>query len=393
MLALFAYLLKDAQGIGYGFLGSYIWLAAFVFTFFIGIFYFSQFILPLDWKDSWFEGMRLSLAYNFPLVGRLLGIWTADQEKAPAAGKFEALPKSLFVHGAGIVDSNLAMTTGRGIELNRTVGPGFVRLSKDENIDLIVDLRDQRRKLNVEALTRDGIPIKTEMSVEFRVKRKETVVEPNLPYPYDPEALFQISYINSAGDNQSQTGWAIQIIRFAETSFIAEISRYTFDELYQRESADGTSPLERIRRVVLSNLAIRFERYGIEVADFFFGHLWPPERIVEQKILNWKADWQQRSKMQEARSEARIDRGLRMARARAQVEIIENIAKNIEAMRREGEADLKDIVAFRMVEAMEKAISDEVVQSLVGEETRNNLASLERWLRGYPGWTAKPRDQ
>jgi regulator of protease activity HflC (stomatin/prohibitin superfamily) len=112
----------------------------------------------------------------------------------------------------------------------------------------------------------------------------------------------------------------------------------------------------------------------------------PPDRIVEQKIINWQADWKRRTQVQEAEGDARIMKRLRLARARAQVEIIENIAKNIDIMRRTEEADLRDIVAYRMIEAMEKAISDETVQELVPENTRSNLARFEKWLKRYPGY-------
>jgi regulator of protease activity HflC (stomatin/prohibitin superfamily) len=386
ILSLFAYLLDDSLGVGYGFLGSYIWLAAFVFSFFLGIFYFSQFILPLDWKESWFEGMRLSLVYNFPLVGRLLGVQAYKRKGTADKHALETLPSSLINHGAGLIKSHLALILTKGIIITRSTGPGFVRLNKAENIGLTVDLREQRRKGNVRAMTRDGIPVESEISVSFRVKREQPPGEPGLPYPYEPNALFQISYVDSLREKDTPLDWTRQISHSAENSLISELSRFTLDELYQLEQISGRTPLEQVKQTVLSDIAARFDRHGIEVTDFTFGHLKPPDRIVEQKIINWQADWQSRMHIQEAEGDARIMRRLRFARARAQVEIIDNIAKNIDNMRRNQESDLKDIVAYRMIEAMEKAISDETVQELVPENTRSNLARFERWLQRYPGY-------
>lgn len=386
LLALFAYFLNDFQGVGYGFLGSYIWLAAFVFSFFLGIFYFSQFILPLGWKESWFEGMRLALAYNFPLLSRLLGVQSSNRKGTPGRQELKDLPSSLIDHGAGLIKSQLALILTRGIVITRSAGPGFVRLNKAENIGLTVDLREQRRKRNVRAMTRDGIPVETEISVSFRVKQEQPPGEPDLPYPYEPNALFQISYLDSLREKESELDWTRQISHSAENSLISELSRFTFDELYQVEQISGTTPLEQVKQTVQSDLAARFDRHGIEITDFTYGHLKPPDRIVEQKIINWQADWKRRMQVQEAEGDARILKRLRLARARAQVEIIENIAKNIDIMRRNEEADLKDIVAYRMIEAMEKAISDETVQELVPENTRSNLARFEKWLQRYPGY-------
>ena len=51
-------------------------------------------------------------------------------------------------------------------------------------------------------------------------------------------------------------------------------------------------------------------------------------------------------------------RRVKQARARVQIEIIDRITQNIEAMRRSDAADLPDIVMLRMIQALEEAMAD-----------------------------------
>ena len=54
-------------------------------------------------------------------------------------------------------------------------------------------------------------------------------------------------------------------------------------------------------------------------------------------------------------------------------------------MRRSAGVELSDLVALRMIEAMEEAISDDVVTSLVPHDTQETLSGIEQWLRRQTG--------
>ena len=46
-------------------------------------------------------------------------------------------------------------------------------------------------------MTRDGIPIETSVNVAFQVKMQASPLESTLPYPYIPEAIFGVNYLNT----------------------------------------------------------------------------------------------------------------------------------------------------------------------------------------------------
>lgn len=75
-------------------------------------------------------------------------------------------------------------------------------------------------------------------------------------------------------------------------------------------------------------------------------------------------------------------RRVKKARARVQIEIIESVIQNIEAMRRTETADLADIVMLRMIEVLENAMSDNSVQALVPEYIMGDMVvDASRQLR------------
>jgi regulator of protease activity HflC (stomatin/prohibitin superfamily) len=383
---LIAFFLQDAEAIPYKFVGSYLWLIVFATSFFLGLFYFSQFILPLDWKDSWFEGLRLTIDYNFPLIGAILGLRSLrSRKRSPRGLKKGVLPKGFYRHNAGLIASHYSLVLSKETILTRSVDPGFVRLNRGEQVEKAVDLRQHQREIQIDALTRDGIPLKGAISVTFRVKMEEAKRDSNLPFPVEPDALFQLTYMDNVRDSQVSHSWIDQICQAAANNLISELSRVTFDELYHRDPNNDNTAFEQIHRIIEANLAAIFSSSGIDINDLTINYLDPPEVVTEQRIENWRADWKRRKRIREVEGEVRIGQRLQFARARAQIEIVGNIANSIEQMRVSAGVELSDLVALRMMEAMEEAISDDVVTSLVPHDTQETLSGIEQWLRRQSG--------
>ena len=74
-----------------------------------------------------------------------------------------------------------------------------------------------------------------------------------------------------------------------------------------------------------------------------------------------------------------------LARARAQIEIISRITERIEAMSASGDAELTDVVALRMIEAMEEAVADDKVRDLVPQQAIGTLRQIQGWMNDQGG--------
>ena len=103
------------------------------------------------------------------------------------------------------------------------------------------------------------------------------------------------------------------------------------------------------------------------------GIVGPPEQSAA-------CEWEKRIQSEKAVAEAEAVRQMALARARAQIEIITRITERIEAMRASGDAELTDVVALRMIEAMEEAVADDKVRDLVPQQAIGTLRQIQGWV-------------
>jgi regulator of protease activity HflC (stomatin/prohibitin superfamily) len=377
VLAFIARFLRDSLGIAYGSLLSLIWMAITIVTFLFALIYYAQFISPLQGSEGWSEGLRLLIRSYSRLIGRLI---IGDAGGRPPG----TLPLSLTILDAGIIRSFQALAITKVSRYMRALGPGFVMLNRKERIRQVIDLRPQRRAQAVEANTRDGIPLQTSVSVIFRVRwLPPDQIEPDMIFPYDKEAIFHITYANAIGEQDQELPWTEQLTPRAAALLVRELAHHELNELLQ--SVDGMSQLDEIKRKIHRDLQRTFAQYGVEVLSVGVGAFELPESVQEQHIKAWQAEWQRKIKIEHATGDAEATRRIKQAKARAQVEIIENIIQSIEAMRQENDSDLTQIITLRMIEALEESISDGLVHSPVPHQIMATLVTdavneLRSWV-------------
>ncbi|HEX6384091.1 MAG TPA: SPFH domain-containing protein [Anaerolineae bacterium] len=401
ILAFIGFLLADYRRVPFGSLGALVWVGALLFSFTFGLLYFAQYVLPLQGLNGWSEGLRLLWRSQVILAEQYLNRLFAPpatrsrrrQETAqvvPADPRLADLPPSFQILNAGIVRGHQVLAVAKGSGFVRPAGPGFVMLYKGEGVIQVIDLRTYMRKQAVKAHTKDGIPLETDVSVTFRVKQSELDHnDENLLYPYDKDAIFHISYGDSVNAQNRLLLWTEQLAPQAQALLVNELAKYTLNELQQRGQA-GTSPLDAIKRDIKQQLDPVADRNGIELISVGVGSLNLPPEVAEQRIKTWQAEWQRKMWSQYATTNAEAARRIKKARARAQVEIIENITHNIESMRRDSNSNLTEIITLRMIEALEEAISEESpVRALIPQQVMANLvldtsSEMRSWLNRPP---------
>jgi regulator of protease activity HflC (stomatin/prohibitin superfamily) len=292
----------------------------------------------------------------------------------------DSLSPSFKLLGAGVVESYQAIALARGASFTRAAGPGFVRVNRSEHVSHLVDLRPQRRKQPVKAITRDGIPLDTSVSVMFQIRQDPS--EPgrgDVPYPYDTEAIFQVCYFGAVGEQENEVPWGQRVVNQAAADLVTALSRRTLDELYQADEP-GADPMVHLKNELQEQLIITFAPKGIDVISVSVGPLDLPLDVMEQRIQSWQANWEQRIRMEMASGNAEAIRRLKQARARAQLDMIENITNNITLMHRAGEADLTEVITLRMIEALEEAAADKAVQAMMPQQIMSTLAQMHRLI-------------
>jgi regulator of protease activity HflC (stomatin/prohibitin superfamily) len=260
------------------------------------------------------------------------------------------------VGGMGVidVDSTSAVTLHTAIGFSRVEGTGLVFTHEAEHLMHLIDLRIQLRSQEFEFLTRDGIPIKVRLAVRFQIDRTEFNTnlhahEPETPYPrplkwsrHRVERVLTSLPIADADGNL--TRWSERVISTAQGMLRAIIAEYTLDGLLAPQDPTK-SPRRAIRETLDHRLKPFMAQRGIKVLTTSVGVIFPAEfdpdktfdqknpvldKITEQRIKAWKAEYESRMLRLSGEAQAEVERQREKARAQAKLESLLRLAQAVE---------------------------------------------------------------
>ncbi len=385
-------MLSDFNGVRFEEVGALIWGGGVFVTFILGTAYLSRRLLPVQGNLGWSEGFRLlwrnytmgaaNLLYGRPRVSATEVLAAAAAAKKKGGGEMELSPSFKLI-GAGFLFSHQAAAVTYGNSYVRAAGPGLVILRSGEVIAQVFDLRPQARKMNVSAITRDGIPVETSVSVTFQVRRPATdqrrprsVERDDLPYPYDRDALFDLTYTSSVGDD-ARLEWTEQVCPQAATLLVTEIGKYTLDELLV---SAGAEPMSEIRDRIKNGLKeqqgddhLQMLSRGIDIMGIGVGPLELPKDVTARRLATWQAGWQNRVAVEDVGNDLETQRLYTQALTRAQAENIEKLLVSIDHMRQQSGVELHQVVMLRVVELLEAIAASRV---LIPPSARSLLTDL-----------------
>ncbi|MBP8000516.1 MAG: hypothetical protein KA338_14775 [Chloroflexi bacterium] len=397
LFLLFAFFIRDATGVRHGLLGSYLWATAFIITFLIALQRNARYLLPAEVPNSRQEAFLLLLRYTFRIMlperlRRMLGI-----------RGFAAAPRELsegFARlGIGFVDSHIALVLVEGTQHRRAAGPGYVKLNPGESIRHVIDLRPHVRTLPVPATTRDGLSVETTITVVFQVRQNRQEwglsspegipAEHDIIYPYAQEAIFRISYAIGITEDDDEVFWTERIAPVAAALLVTVLSRRTLNELYEYNDA-AAMPLDIISREVQllldDQLTQIFGRLhtgegAVQLLAVSVGQIFPPLAVLKQRIANWQAEWERRIYLEKIRGNAQAMLRSREARAKAQLELIEQIMNNIETLNHTQDLSLTDIVTLRVLETIEQLNQNNEAQAEIPNRVLLTISQIRGFLR------------
>ena len=381
-------LLHDANDVPYNVGGAILWGGAVLVSFILGTAYISRRLLPIQGNLGWSEGFRL-LWRNYTMGAANLLYGRRAEPTSPSLKKkkpkTDELSPSFGLLGAGFLYSHQAAALTRGNSYSRADGPGLVFLHSGESIAKVFDLRPHSRRQAVSAMTRDGIPVETSVAVTFQVRRPSadqrrprSIENDPIPYPYDKDALFDLNYTASIVDDDRRD-WTEQVAPQAATMLITEIGKYNLDDLL--DSA-GAEPLKEIRERILdglkeqqTNTEFQTISKGLDIVSVGIGPLELPPDITAKRLTTWQVAWRNRISQEIVSGDLEAQRLYAQARARAQVENIENLLTSIEAMRTQTGVNLPEIVMLRLTEILESVAATRTLTPIASRAALANLAS------------------
>jgi regulator of protease activity HflC (stomatin/prohibitin superfamily) len=294
-----------------------------VVIFWLGLYLISIYILPLrdasQQSQAFRSLMTFTMGTNYPFY------FVNDQSKPDK--RVDGNPFGFFLAGPGLVytpPDHAAYISNKVMD-NRVGQPGLTFTRQFDLEPEIVDLRVQLRTFDVEARTKDGIPIKVLTFVPFRIDSGNQRVELGGPFPFRPGAVHKaLAHELTERKSSKQEGgeryeWDGKLVPVIVTRIMQDIiGRYTVDELCEPGNLER-DPRVEIAAEMRRQAQEALRPYGLEVVGGGISNLVPQDgQVVQQRIKSWQTNW--RKKILERTSEAEAYRVKITEEAKAKTE-------------------------------------------------------------------------
>lgn len=307
-----------------------------------------------------------------------------------------------------IVEEGNAVLLERGAGFSRIVGTGIHRLAPHERVRGVIDLRAHYRKGSSNVLTKDGIPVKMDVDLTFRVTEKNVpgdpqsappppplgplsrlrrrlglrvrrdLLETSRPHRFSRETVRRLVYETAIFSPDQPPDWTNSFYNVRSGDITDQIANRRLDEISAPEDVQ-VHPRAEIARKGQEDARKVASALGIEILDMTLGVIEPQDKyqhIASQIIANWKIEWERRAKLLEAQAQANRTQLLEEARAEAQANMIQALNEGFRIAMEDNPQGSRDIIALRFIDTLETRLT---VQS---PEEHLDLMMLLRLLRG-----------
>ncbi|MCL4264336.1 MAG: hypothetical protein KJ069_14025 [Anaerolineae bacterium] len=304
--------------------------------------------LPTKDDASLFLSRLRSPGYG---IGKGLPIWphTLEIERPSSV--------LLRVGGPGKVSVGpfmVAVTEDNG-RFARILPPGSHQLYPFEYIHTILDLRPQERTIaDAVVRTRDNIDLTVTFSIVYRIRQGDEQPSKTKPYPYEEAAVRAAAYAQTVLENGAASTWDGKPATTTRSKLAVAVERYRLDELMHPPGRTD-EPYRALQREVWRTARTELGHYGIDLLSVHIDRVQPPPDVEAQYIDYWRTHWEERAKLSKADGEATAVEEIEIARAEAEVAMIQAILEGIQRARRSGATTrTSEIVALRLVEGLER---------------------------------------
>lgn len=253
-----------------------------------------------------------------------------------------------------IASGEVAVTELNG-RFHRILKSGKQTLQRFETVYAILDLRLQERHLTaVQLITKDGIPLRADLRLVFRIYTGGELPTPANPFPFAEEAVRSAAYAQTVMPDNRVAGWDTLPERLARGQLGQIMRSYRLDEIL-RLPRDEEDLYAAIQQTLTQRLRAQLRDRGIELLSVTVTPFELPEDVVQQYVQNWQVDWETQRRIQRADGQAIALEEMELARAEAEITMVQAIVEGVQRARRDGHpADISEIMALRLIDALEQ---------------------------------------
>lgn len=222
---------------------------------------------------------------------------SGTKKKAPLRrNAFEAERGStplLRLGGLGTVlvaEGDVAITEING-QFSRALGGGEHKLNRFEAVRTILDLREQRRSQpDVVITTREGLEIKTDVHVLFRLSQGDENPSRNNPFPFDPESARRAAYAERVLEDGQVAGWDSYPLHFTLEALTSLAAKLLLDEIVDpnRRYGPDFDPHISLQDQTYKSAERDLRNFGIQLLGVDIRAFELPEAVQETLVRYWQ---------------------------------------------------------------------------------------------------------
>lgn len=297
------------------------------------------------------------------------------------------------VNGIGpgwvMTESDNAVVLKGNSKIQRIVGPGGIFTRMDEVPYEILDLRQQVRTTHIQAITRDGIKVRLQITLVFQIQPGHRPPHFGLPWPYAREGAWRIvlaSEVNPEGrtplDAHLSHPWSDIPLEMAQVVIRQTVIDYTLDKLYGTPN-QTLSPRQKIGADTRTRLVDRLAPQGFHIVSCNIGKITPVDSTVtEQRIKAWKSRWIRQLMTWQGTVQARRFEHFASIQNRARVDLLSHfIEATHTAIQQSGENTGWNLVAYNLLENMERLAREPEIQNFLPETALPALTELRQQVK------------
>ncbi|MFL7791935.1 MAG: SPFH domain-containing protein [Anaerolineae bacterium] len=345
-------------------------------------------LFPLPGREHWGKALGFLqdwiLGYNYPGYVVVDELYEEDrvEERVPG-NRFRQLGDA---PGFIIIDDcHYAVAVSAGTKFKGVKGPGVIFTGYADQVMQTVDLRPQLRAFPVEAVTKDGIPIKTVVFTPCKIDSRGRPPQLGEHLAYSPAAGFKAIRAQEmrhegpgqTPDSKKRYRWE-ELSRSIATRILQDIiSRYKFDDLYGPYQSSDNLPRKAIAQELTGRLRDELKEMGIELVGGGVSDLQPaaPE-VYEKRAENWKEEWEHRIALQKTESQTELIEMVERVRLEAQAELILDMGRRLEASLAETELHHPTAVRQFVMLLDELMRQQPTLKDVIPEKTAEALMEL-----------------
>jgi regulator of protease activity HflC (stomatin/prohibitin superfamily) len=342
-----------------------------VLVFWLFLHYLARFILPLNEDQPVSTALRCLLTFsagtNYPYYV------LEDREKVERVpgNQFKKRLFDLGPFGPGIflTGPDHVVAVSDGLKFKGVRGPGVVFTYLFESIQEPMDLRPQQRMYTVDAITKDGIPVRVNTFGPFQLDAGEQQPKTGKNFPFRARSVFMAFHAQPVDvqrgklqgevvEERKRRRWD-ELYKLIGTHVMQDIiAQYKFDELCEPLNPDK-DPRKDIVKKYQDRMRRELPNYGIRIPGGGISNLLPADKdaVLKRRAMNWQTQWQRKMLERRGLAEAEAERLIGQTRAQVQVEMIQNISEAIAEVTTDDREGIFNMIALRFIESLNQMIA------------------------------------